>query len=130
MGTDNITHLRTLTKANQAWSKALEIQIATLGISCPPEIRTEYDKIKQEIHALEQAIARSRATRRAPAARKRATPPAPDTSTSPYERAHERIACPYPGGCVIVLSDITNEIESGDHQSVDRTIWRNDLGEQ
>jgi hypothetical protein len=90
METDSITHLRTLKKANQERSKALEIQIATLGISCPPEIRTEYEKIKQEIHTLDQAITRSRATR------KRATTPAP-TAASPFQRAHERIACPYPG---------------------------------
>src|SRR5947208_16389921 len=97
METDNITHLRILKKANQERSKALEIQIATLGISCPPEIRTEYEKIKQEIHTLDQAITRSRATRRSPSARKRGTLPAPDTNASPHEREHARIACPYPG---------------------------------
>jgi len=95
MEIDDINHLKNLKKVNHERSKALELQIATLGLNCPPETRTEYEKIKHEIQALDLAIRRSREVRRQPATRKRAAQ-APD-GPGPYARAHARIACPYPG---------------------------------
>src|SRR5262249_60753585 len=67
-----------------------------LGTTCPPKCRTGYEKTRQEYPTLDRALGRARGARGPAAARKRGAPPS-GSSAGPYARAHERLACPYPG---------------------------------